>query len=193
MPNFAPMEIGEVFYPENRMNWRRWLESNHQTAKEIWVRTPHLKAGLPRLTYDEAVEEALCWGWIDGISKKYDEVSSVQRYTPRRVKSFLSELNRQRMFKMMHANLMQPAGLAAVGDQLGSENDPLVISSDVLQQLMADPMVWNTFQSFPLKYQKLRIGFVMECRKSNLAESDKRLAYLIKMTAASKQFGTMVD
>lgn len=108
------MEIGEVFYPENRMNWRRWLESNHQTAKEIWMRTPHLKSGLPRLGYDDAVEEALCWGWIDG-------------------------------------------------------------------------------QSFPLKYQKLRIGFVMECRKSNLAMSDKRLAYLIKMTAAGKQFGTMVN
>jgi hypothetical protein len=63
----------------------------------------------------------------------------------------------------------------------------------VLQLLTADPEVWNTFQRFPLNYQKLRIGFVMECRKSNLAESDKRLAYLIKMTAAGKQFGTMVD
>ncbi len=152
-----------------------------------------MKSALPRVPYDDAVEEALCWGWIDGIAKKYDDISSVQRYTPRKLKSFLSELNRQRMFKMIRAGLMMPAGLAAVGDQLGKEDDPLIIPDDVLQQLTVEDDVWRQFQTFPLNYRKLRIGFVMECRKSNLPESDKRLAYLIKMTRLGKQYGTVVE
>ncbi|MDX2135604.1 MAG: YdeI/OmpD-associated family protein [Saprospiraceae bacterium] len=97
------------------------------------------------------------------------------------------------MFKLIRAGLMTPAGLAAVGDQLGKEDDPLVIPDDVLQQLTAEDDVWRLFQSFPLNYRKLRIGFVMECRKNNLPESDKRLAYLIKMTRLGKQYGTMVE
>jgi uncharacterized protein YdeI (YjbR/CyaY-like superfamily) len=187
------MEIGEVFYPENREMWRNWLFQNHTTEKEIWLRTPHVKSGLARLPYDDAVEEALCFGWIDGLNKKYDEVSSAQRYTPRRKKSFLSELNRQRMFKLIRHGLMTQAGLEAVGDQLGNEDDPLIIPEDVVAALKEDPAIWKIFNEFPLKYRKLKIGFVMECRQRSLVESNKRLAYLIKMTGKGKMYGTVVD
>ena len=105
------MEIGEVFYPETRGDWRRWLETYHQEKTEIWLRTFRKASGKPTLAYDDMVEECLCFGWIDGINKKYDEESAVQRITPRRKKSFLSELNRQRVWKLQKLGLMTQANV----------------------------------------------------------------------------------
>ncbi|MCB0530401.1 MAG: hypothetical protein KDC65_18105, partial [Saprospiraceae bacterium] len=78
------MDITEVFYPRHREEWREWLASNHQDKTEVWVRTFLKASGQPCISYDELVEECLCFGWIDGAVKKYDEDSKVQRTTPRR-------------------------------------------------------------------------------------------------------------
>ena len=133
------MEITQVFCPPTREAWRLWLEANHRTATEIWLQTHSIKSGNPRVPYDDAVEEALCFGWIDGITKKYDDTSSVQRYTPRRPKSNLSELNRQRIFKLIRQGKMTEAGLAPIRHLLGSEDDPLVIPDDVVTVFQNNP------------------------------------------------------
>ena len=99
------MEIGEVFYPKTRSQWRRWLNRNHTKRTEIWVRRFKKRTGQPCISYDDLVEECLCFGWIDGIVKKLDDESNVQRATPRRKESFLSELNRQRIWKLQAAGL----------------------------------------------------------------------------------------
>ncbi len=187
------MDITHVFCPPDRASWRAWLEANHQTAAEVWLQTHHTKSGKPRVAYDDAVEEALCFGWIDGITKKYDDTSSVQRYTPRRPKSNLSELNRQRIFKLLRLGKMTEAGLAPIRHLLGSEDDPLVIPDDVLEIFQSNAVAWDTFQAFPLNYQKLRMGFVLECRKNNPALSNQRLDNLIKMSEKGKMFGTVVE
>lgn len=187
------MDITDVFYARHRDEWREWLEANHRTAREIWLQTYHVKSGKERVPYDDAVEEALCFGWIDGLAKNYDHESAVQRYTPRRAKTFLSELNRQRIFKMIRLGKMTQAGLDPIAHLLGREDDPLVIPDDMLARLQSDPVVWDNFQQFPLIYQKIRIGFVMESYRTNRAMADQRLAYLIKMTAQNKMYGTMVE
>lgn len=187
------MEIGTVIHPHSRQEWRDWLEENHTTETEIWLRTPHKASGLDRVPYDDCVEEALCFGWVDGLTKKYDDVSAVQRYTPRRKRTFLSELNRQRMYKLIKLGLMTDAGIAPVKDQLGSPDDPLVIPDDILTQLQADETAWKNWQQFPLIYRKIRIGYVLECRKSRPADSQKRLDNLIKKTGDNKMYGTMVN
>ena len=176
------MEITEIFHAPDRATWRAWLEANHQSKKEIWLRNFHKKSGVPNLSYDEAVEEALCFGWIDGIAKSFDAQSAVQRYTPRRAKSFLSELNRQRVFKLIRKGWMTDAGLAPIQHLLGNEND-------LQQTLQSDPLFWENFQQLPLNYQKLRIGFILE----NAKVREQRLAYFIKMTRAGKRFGTIVE
>ena len=94
------MEITEVFYPPSRAEWRTWLETHYQIKTEVWVQTFRKAIGRPSLAYDDMVEECLCFGWIDGSVKKYDADSSVRRITPRRKKSALSELNRQRVWKL---------------------------------------------------------------------------------------------
>jgi uncharacterized protein YdeI (YjbR/CyaY-like superfamily) len=184
------MEITEVFYPHNRAQWRAWLEENSQTKTEVWLRTFRKAANQPSLPYDEMVEECLCFGWIDGVVKKYDELSAVQRITPRKKKSFLSELNRQRIWKLQAQGLMTPAGIAPIRDQIGAMEDPLLIPDWIARQLQEDEAVWEQFQRFPRLYQRLKIGWITETGRLRQEEAQKRLNYLIKMTRAGKRYGT---
>ena len=177
------MEITEVFYPRNRQEWRIWLETHHKIKPEVWLRTFRKASGKPSLPYDDMVEECLCFGWIDGTTKKYDEESAVQRITPRRKKSFLSELNRQRVWKLQRLGLMTPAGIEPIADQIGSPDDPFEIPDWILEQLQADAKIWETFQQFPHHYKRLKIGWIAEIRgDSRRDEAIKRLNYLLKMT-----------
>ncbi|RMG19260.1 MAG: hypothetical protein D6730_21820 [Bacteroidetes bacterium] len=184
------MEIGEIFYPQSRAEWRAWLQQHHATKTEVWVRLFRKATGKPSLPYDELVEECLCFGWIDGVVKKLDEESRVQRITPRRKKSFLSELNRQRVWKLQKLGLIHPAGIAALGEQIGSPDDSLEIPEWVLEQLQAEEQVWENFQQFSYYYQRLKIGWIKESGKYRPEEAQRRLNYLIKMTREGKRYGT---
>jgi uncharacterized protein YdeI (YjbR/CyaY-like superfamily) len=185
------MEIGEVFYPTTRSEWRAWLEENHSTKDEIWVRRFKKAANKPSISYDDLVEECLCFGWIDGTTKRLDEESNVQRITPRRKKSFLSELNRQRVWKLEAAGLMTEAGRTPIADQIGSPDDPWEIPDWILTQLQEDPEVWATFKQFPDLYRRLKIGWITEAGQLRQDEMQKRLDYLIRMTRAGKMYGTV--
>lgn len=186
------MEITEVFYPKKRSEWRDWLAENHRSKSEVWLRTFRKASGQPSLHYDDMVEECLCFGWIDGTVKKYCPDSAVQRITPRRKKSFLSELNRQRVWKLQQNGLMTPAGIASIADQIGSPDDPWEIPDWVLEQLQADEQVWQNFQAFPFLYRRLKVGWIAEIKgTSRREEAQKRLDYLIKMTRAGKLYGTI--
>lgn len=190
----ATMQVTEVFYPQNRKEWRDWLTEFHVSDKsEIWLRFFKKETKKPTISYDEAVEEALCFGWIDGIAKSFDAESFVQRFTPRRKKSFLSELNRQRIWKLQKLGLMTQAGVESIKDQIGSPDDPFEIPQSILQALQADEKVWQNFQNYSIFYQRLRIGFILECIKQRPDEAQKRLEYLIKMTAQNKKYGTIIE
>ncbi len=184
------MEITEIFYPKKRSEWRDWLKTHHQSKTVIWLQRYRKATKKPSITYDELVEECLCFGWIDGVIKKLDAESNVQRITPRRKKSFLSELNRQRIWKLQHLGLMTEAGLPPIADQIGSPDDPLEIPDWVPAQLQEDPEVWENFQQFSHFYQRLKIGWIKECGERRREEAQKRLNYLIKNTKAGKRYGT---
>ena len=185
------MEITLVFYPKNRSEWRFWLQANHQIETEVWLQTFKKASGKPSLAYDEMVEECLCFGWIDGAVKKIDPESMVQRITPRRKKSFLSELNRQRIWKLQANGLMTPAGIEPIKDQIGTPEETLEWPDWAAAQLQADPEVWERFQSFPHLYKRLKIGWIAEIKgTSRREEAQKRLNYLIKMTRQGKMYGT---
>ncbi|GAB4429538.1 MAG: YdeI/OmpD-associated family protein [Bacteroidia bacterium] len=184
------MEITEIFYPEDRQAWRDWLQTHHQTKTEVWLQRYVKASGRPSISYDALVEECLCFGWIDGVVKKRDADSNVQRITPRRKKSFLSELNRQRVWKLRELGLMTPAGEAALGDQVGSPDDPWEIPAWIREQLVADPRVWEQFRAFPPLYQRLKIGWVVETGKTRREEAQRRLDHLIAMTRKGRRYGT---
>ena len=184
------MEVTEIYYPKERGDWRRWLQKHHSSKSEIWVRRYRKATGKPCITYDELVEESLCFGWIDGIIKKLDDESSGQRITPRRKKSYLSELNRQRVWRLQRLGLMTPAGIAPIEDQIGSPDDPFEAPAWMLEQLQADKSVWKQFQSFSSFYQRLKIGWIGELPESRRTEAQRRLDYLMKKTRKGERYGT---
>jgi len=180
------MEIGNTLRARTRAEWRRWLKKNHQSAREIWLVYYTRASGKPFVPYDAAVEEALCFGWIDGIVKKLEADSRAQRFTPRRPRSPVSELNKERMRRLIEAGRMTEAGLAAAPD-LDAE---FKIWPEILAELKADPIVWENFQGFPEAYRRIRIGWIQNTT-GNAEVRRQRLDYLLKMTREGKQFGTM--
>lgn len=91
-----------------------WLETNHATAEEVWIKIHKMGSGLPSITPSEAIDAELCWGWVDGIRKGFDDKSFLQRYCPRRPKSVWSQINRDKVEAMTKAGLMRPPGQAEV-------------------------------------------------------------------------------
>ena len=156
------MEIGRTLYVSNRKAWRAWLAKNHATKKEIWLVYPRVHTGKRRIPYNDAVEEALCYGWIDSIIKKLDNNRTAQRWSPRRSsKSFLSETNKERVRRLVRAGLMTPAGLEKIQRRMDEEFVP---ASDILAALKRDPQTWKNFRAFPEWYQRIRVGWIDAAR-----------------------------
>jgi len=190
------MEIGEQLYVTTREEWRKWLEKNYDRASEIWLVYYNKKSGKPRIAYDEAVEEALCFGWIDSIMKKISDNCMAQRYSPRRNKSQLSELNKVRVRKMIEQGKMTQAGLLSIKHHLRLDNGkikehyPFVMPDDILKILKSDHMVWKNFNNFPETYRQVRIAYIDHSR-IRPDEFTRRLNYFIKMTRLNKMFGSL--
>ncbi len=108
------IEETEVHVFTNAGEWHAWLKKHHAKNTGVWLRIGKKNTGLVTISYDEAVETALCHGWIDAIRKSYDGLSFVQRFTPRKPRSIWSQVNRARVLALIEAGAMMPAGLAAV-------------------------------------------------------------------------------
>ncbi len=176
------MNITETHRPTSREGWRTWLEEHHARKTEIWLLTD--KAS-PALTYLEAVEEALCFGWIDGIAKRVDAHTGAQRFTPRRRKSHWTELNKERARRLIAQGRMTDAGRAVLPNL---EITPLLLAPDLEAALRADPQTWQHFQAFPENYKRIRIGYIEEVR-GNREVFASRLRNFVKQTRQNKQFG----
>jgi uncharacterized protein YdeI (YjbR/CyaY-like superfamily) len=181
------MEITDTFYAPDRTAWRQWLAEHHATAREIWLISYARTTGKPSVLYLHAVEEALCFGWIDGIAKKMDTERTAQRFTPRRPRSHWTELNKERARRLIAAGQMTPAGQAVLPDL---SLTAFQIADDLLAALQADPVVWENFQRFPPLYQRIRIGYIEEVRKQPTV-FQSRLANFLNKTKQNKTFGTM--
>lgn len=191
------MQIGKTLYVKNRKQWRSWLTKNHRTAAEIWLVYYKKHSGKPRIPYNDAVEEALCYGWIDSTVKTVDQDRMAQRFSPRRKNSGLSEMNKERVRRLIKARKMTRSGLESIrhhlaeGTAKSSPSQKLAkfnMPADILETLKADPVVWKNFQKFPASYKRIRIGWIDGARKRP-DEFAKRLRYFLKMTAKNKRFG----
>jgi len=187
------MKIGKTLYVTKRKQWRSWLAKNHNKEKEIWLIFYKKSSGKPRIPYNDAVEEALCYGWIDSIVKGIDEEKFVQRFTPRRPKSKLSEMNKERIRQLIKQNKMTTVGLAAVKHVFddSSENTKLILAPDILKALKQNKETWENFQKFPESYKRIRIGWI-EGARTRPKLSNQRLRYFLKMTAKNKKYGMVL-
>jgi uncharacterized protein YdeI (YjbR/CyaY-like superfamily) len=178
------MDITETLSVQNRAEWRAWLAEHQASKNEIWL---IFDKANPALNYLESVNEALCFGWIDGIAKRLNERQTVQRFTPRRAKSNWTELNKERARKLIQQGLMTDAGRAVLPD-LALE--AFQIAPDILEALQADAITWKNFQAFPDVYQRIRIGYIEEVRKQPQV-FQTRLKNFLKQTSRNKMFGGM--
>ncbi len=178
------MEPREILDIATSTEWRDWLARNHDKKKEIWLVYHRKASGKPRISYDEAVEEALCFGWIDSQVKNVDEDSFAQRFTPRAPGRPVSEMNKERIRRLVADGRMTPAGMAVVGEL----ESRLEIAPDILAELQADPQTWANFEAFPEHYKIIRIAFI-EGARGRPAEFKRRLNHFLEMTAKAKMFG----
>lgn len=178
-----------MLYVVERSDWRRWLIENYQTAPEIWLVYPRKQSGLPRIPYNDAVEEALCFGWIDSITRSVDDGRYAQRFSPRRVGSPISQTNRERLRRLIAQGKVLPEVATAVQPAL---DEPFIFPPDIRAALMADPQTWQNFQSYSNAYQRIRVAYV-ETARSRGVEFNRRLDNLVKKTAQNKQFGFGIE
>lgn len=186
------MKIGKTLYLVNRKDWRKWLSKNYNKEKEIWLVYYRKSSGKLRISYNDAVEEAICYGWIDGIIKGIDEEKFAQRFSPRRPKSNLSEMNKERIRRLIQNKKMTKYGMKSIEkifDKTYSEK--FVVPADILRELKKDKKVWENFQNFPEHYKKIRISYIDRTRKRGKKEFEKRLNNFIRMTSKNKKFGMM--
>jgi len=186
------MEITKTLYVTKRKDWRKWLAKNHKKEKEIWLIYYRKSSRKPRISYDDAVLEALAYGWIDGIVKKIDEESFTQRFSPRRKTSVLSQMNKERIRELIKEGKMTKAGLKAIAhvfDPKKDKTEKLIIPPTILKALKANEKAWKYFQRMPLPYKRIRIAYIESYRKYDKNIYKKSLTYFIKATAQNKRIG----
>jgi uncharacterized protein YdeI (YjbR/CyaY-like superfamily) len=184
------MEITRTLYAADRQAWRAWLAEHYATEKEIWLVYPRKHTGRPRIPYNDAVEEALCFGWIDSTQKTLDGDHTAQRYSPRRPGVPYSQPNKERLHRMLSQGLVLDEVRARLPDV---SVDGFRIPPDIEQALRENPVVWENFQRYSPSYQRIRVAFVEDARKDRPDDFRTRLRNLIDKTARNKQFGFGIE
>ncbi len=169
--------------------FEKWLSANHQTQTELWVRMFKKGSGTPSVDWNDCVVAALSWGWIDGVRKSLDEVSFIQRFTPRRAKSSWSKKNREHAERLMTEGRMQPAGLAHVEaarkdgrwDNAYAGSADMVIPEDFLAALKKSAAAKKFYET--LKRQQLFIIYHRLHSARTEATRSKRITELVARLA----------
>jgi uncharacterized protein YdeI (YjbR/CyaY-like superfamily) len=182
------MSETEVRFFRTPADFRRWLTKHHATARELWVGFYKTGSGKPSITWPESVDQALCFGWIDGIRKSIDEESYKIRFTPRKASSIWSAVNIRRVGALAGEGLMQPAGLEAFAARKANksgiysyEQRSAKLPEPYEARLRQDPAAWDFFQSQPASYRKAAMWWVVSAKKEETRA--KRLATLIEDSA----------
>jgi len=181
------VEITETLYVATRKDWRAWLRKHHKLKREIWLIYYRKETGQPRIPYDHAVEEALCFGWIDSTVKAMEGGRFAQRFTPRKAGRSYSQLNKERLEQLIANGKVAKHVLAGLGD-LETEN--FKPSPGILRAIRANKTAWTHFRDFPDQYKRVRLAYIDSVRKRRPEEFAKRLRYFISMTEKNKRFGT---
>ena len=185
-------------HPKNRSQWRSWLEKNHSASPGIWMIYYKKETGKRKFSMADAVEEALCFGWIDSIAQKLDDERTMQKFTPRKPKSVWSKLNKQRTEKLIEQKLMTPAGMSKIEEakknrswdtlnnsDFHAENNSL--PDDLRKAFSKNKKALENFQAFPPGYRK-RFLFWIDSAKTPETKA-ARIKQTLLMAGANKKPG----
>ncbi len=189
------MEINKSLYVSNRQDWRAWLEEHHTTETEVWLIYYKKRSNLPRIPYDDAVEEALCFGWIDSLIKRIDDSKYMQKFSPRRDSAQWSELNKRRVARLIKEGKMTPAGMAKVNFQItsdlyDSELKPKAepaLPDRALKAIQANPLAWENFQRLPPSQKKLYARWINSAKR--LETQDRYIQEAITRLEQNRKLG----
>jgi uncharacterized protein YdeI (YjbR/CyaY-like superfamily) len=179
------LDESKLLYVTDRREWRDWLEKHYKSEKDVWLVYYQKHTGKPRIPYNDAVEEALCFGWIDSTVKSIDGDRFAQRFSVRNPKTPYSQANKERLRELVKQGRVIDEVLATLGDLIGEQFD---IPLDILEAIQANKEAWKNFQRFSQPYIRIRIAFIDGAR-NRPQEFEKRLRYFIEMTGKNKQFG----
>ncbi len=172
------MEPFNTFYTSERRAWRQWLADNFERKDEIWFVFPMKGSGEESLSYNDAVEEALCFGWIDSVIKHLDPLHRIQRFSPRRKGAAYSRPNIERLVWLESQGMIHPDVRECVLEVI---NAPYVFPGDLVEAIRSDEVAWENYQKLPQAYKRIRISYIDAARNRPL-EFKKRLDNFIRKT-----------
>ena len=184
-------------YARDRAQWRAWLEANHATSPGIWLIFDKKSAGRERLPYGDAVEEALCFGWIDSLARPIDEAQYQQLFTPRKPTSVWSRPNKERVERLRAAGLLRPAGIAAIeiAHRNGSWSsrdaaDALEIPPDLAKALDRARNARRNFDAFPPSSRRAYLYWVASAKRPETRV--KRIRAVVELASRNQKTPTPV-
>jgi uncharacterized protein YdeI (YjbR/CyaY-like superfamily) len=181
------MKMSNTIYLVTAAEWHHWLEQHHASEREIWLIFYKAGTGQPSINYEDAVEEALCFGWIDSLIQKIDEERYARKFTPRTDSAKWSVSNKRRVAKLIREGRMTEIGLAKIGDLSDFREDleddrPKVLETpaEVERGLKASPLAWENFSKMAFSYRRLYIAWITAAKRpetvqKRIAESIERL------------------
>lgn len=184
----------KTLYVQDRAAWRAWLEENHAREREVWLVYYKKHTGRPRIPYEHAVEEALCFGWIDSTARRIDEESYMQKFTPRRDKSNWCESNVLRARRLISEGRMTKAGLDAIAEgALDKKFAPKPKSKEVeVPRFVSDalkktPKAWENFNALAPSYRREYVNWITQAKREETRE--RRLAEAARLLSENKKLG----
>ena len=181
------MEVPEdkILYCRDRCEWRDWLSENFRSSEDIWFVFPTKDSSETGVIYNDAVEEALCFGWIDSTSRRLDDTHQIRHFTPRRKGSTYSRPNIERLIQMDREGKIHPDIRPSVLPLIEAE---FVFPEDIVDEIRKDPEVWKNYLGFTDSYKRIRIAYIDAARKRP-EEFRKRLDNFISMTRRNRIIG----
>ena len=191
------MNLMKPRFFENQKELRKWFQKNHDKEKEIWVGFFKKDSGKANFTWSQSVDQALCFGWIDGIRRSIDEVSYMIRFTPRNPKSNWSAINIKKISELTKLDLMHPAGVEAFkkreekrSEVYSFEQNKVALSKKYELKFKSNKAAWKFFESLPPSTKKPSIWWVMSAKREETQL--KRLRILIKSSEKGEKIPQLV-
>ena len=167
-----------MFATNDRNEWRAYLAAHFDCAKEVWFVFPTSGADESSISYNDAVEEALCFGWIDSINKRLDGTHCIRRFSPRKKGSAYSQPNIERLLWLEERGLLHPSVRKEILPLISA---PFIFPPDILEELKTNSTVWSNYQGFSEPYKRIRIAYIEAARKRP-EEFQKRMNNFIEKT-----------
>ena len=174
----------------NRPQWRQWLRKNHDKVREIWLVFFKGNKRGSTVSYDDALDEALCFGWVDSLVKRLDDERYARKFTPRKADSLWSSVNRRRYERLKAEGRLAAPGLARPPAEVASDAPRPTLAEvpkSIFKGLKANAAAWQSFQKLPPSHQRRYLGWIASAKREETQQ--KRLREAIKMLAAGQRIG----